>query len=157
MSRSGGIIARCFRREWRALGIAMVSTILITLAALAAPVPLALVVDGLLEKKGGASGGFELTNRDLWLLAAAAAMVLGISLVEGVLGYVSDVSLTRASERIVHELRLATHTQLQRLSLLFHARRHTGDLVTRVTGDVNAVGSLFADSLASVFSYVVAR
>jgi ABC-type multidrug transport system fused ATPase/permease subunit len=152
---SGGIIARCFRKEWRAFAIAMVSTILITLAALAAPVPLALVVDGLLDKKGGASGGFELTSGDLWLLAAAAAMVLGISLVSGVMGYVSDISLTRASERIVHELRLATHTQLQRLSLVFHARRHSGDLVTRVTGDVNAVGTIFADSLANVFSAVL--
>jgi ATP-binding cassette subfamily B protein len=152
---SRGIIARCFRREWRAFAIAMASTILITLAALAAPVPLALVVDRLVEKKGGASGGFELTGGDLWLLAAAAAMLIGISLVGGVLGYVSDISLTRASERIVHELRLATHTQLQRLSLLFHARRHAGDLVTRVTGDVNAVGTLFADSLANVVSAVL--
>jgi ATP-binding cassette subfamily B protein len=155
VSRSGGIIARCFRKEWRALGIAMLSTIFITLAALAAPVPLALVVDGFLEKRGEASGGFELTSGDLLLLAAAAALVLGISLVEGVLGYVSDISLTRAAERIVHELRLATHTQLQRLSLLFHARRHTGDLVTRVTGDVNAVGTLFADSLGNVVSAVL--
>src|ERR687891_62747 len=67
----------------------------------------------------------------------------------------STVLLTRASERIVHELRLATHTHLQRLSLIFHARRPTGDLVTRVTGDVNAVGGLFAESLATVLSSVL--
>jgi ATP-binding cassette subfamily B protein len=154
VSGSSRILARYFRKEWRALGIAMLSSILVTLAALAAPVPLALVVDRLLEK-GGASGGFELTESDLWLLAAVAAMVLGISAVEGLAAYAGDISLTRAAERIVHELRLATHAQLQRLSLLFHARRHTGDLVTRVTGDVNAVGSLFAESLASVFSAVL--
>jgi ATP-binding cassette, subfamily B, bacterial len=156
MSGSTRIIVRCFRKEWRALGIAMVSTVLVTLAALAGPVPLALVVDRVVEKSGGASGdGFELTSSDLWLLAAVASLVLGIALVEGIVTYVSDISLTRASERIVHELRLRTHMHLQRLSLLFHARRHTGDLVTRVTGDVNAVGSLFAESLASVFSAVL--
>jgi ATP-binding cassette subfamily B protein len=155
VSGSSRILVRCFRKEWRALGIAMVSSVLVTLAALASPVPLALVVDGLLEKNGGASGGFELTTSDLWLLAAAAGLVLGIAAVEGVVAYLSDISLTRAGERIVHELRLATHVQLQRLSLLFHARRHTGDLVTRVTGDVNAVGTLFTDSLANVFSAVL--
>jgi ATP-binding cassette, subfamily B, bacterial len=155
VSPSGRLLAGYFRKEWRALGIAMFSTVLVTLAALAGPVPLALVVDRLVEKSSGASGGFELTDSDLWLLAAVAGMVLGIALIEGIVTYVSDVSLMRASERIVHELRLATHMHLQRLSLLFHARRHTGDLVTRVTGDVNAVGSLFAESLATVFSAVL--
>jgi ABC-type multidrug transport system fused ATPase/permease subunit len=133
----------------------MLATVLTTLAALAAPVPLALVVDRVVEKSRGTTRGFDLTTGDLWLLAAVAGMVLGIALVNGFVSYVSDVSLTRASERIVHELRLATHMHLQRLSLLFHARRHTGDLVTRVTGDVNAVGSLFAESLATVFSAVL--
>jgi ATP-binding cassette subfamily B protein len=155
MSGSNGVLGRYFRKEWRALGIALLASILLALAELAMPVPLALVVDGLLEQKGGASGGFELTSSDLWLLALAAALLLGISLVEGAVAYLSDVKLTRAGERIVHELRLATHFHLQRLSLLFHARRHTGDLVTRVTGDVNAVGRLFTDSLANVSSAVL--
>jgi ATP-binding cassette subfamily B protein len=154
MSGSGRILVRSFRKEWRALGIAMLATVLLTLAELAAPVPLALVVDRVLDK-GGASGGFQLTTNDLWLLAGAATLLLAVSLVQGVVAYASDVSLTRAAERIVHELRLATHFHLQRLSLLFHARRHTGDLVTRVTGDVNAVGRLFAESLASVVSAVL--
>jgi ATP-binding cassette, subfamily B, bacterial len=154
-SGSGGILARYFRKEWRALGIAMLASILLALAELAMPVPLALVVDGLLEKKGGASAGFELTSSDLWLLAGAATLLLGIALVEGVVAYLSDVSLTRAGERIVHELRIATHSHLQRLSLVFHARRHTGDLVTRVTGDVNAVGRLFSESLATLLSAVL--
>ena len=155
MSGSSRILVRCFRKEWRALGIAMVSTVLVTLAALAGPVPLALVVERVVEKSRSAGPGFELTNSDFWLLALVAGMVLGIALIEGLVTYVSDVSLTRAAERIVHELRLRTHFHLQRLSLLFHARRHTGDLVTRVTGDVNAVGSLFAESLANVFAAVL--
>jgi ATP-binding cassette, subfamily B, bacterial len=155
VSGSTRILVRCFRKEWRALGVAMLATVGTTLATLASPVPLALVVDRVVEKSRGPSRGFDLTTGDVWLLAAVAGLVLGIALVNGFVSYVSDVSLTRASERIVHELRLATHMHLQRLSLLFHARRHTGDLVTRVTGDVNAVGSLFAESLASVFSAVL--
>jgi ATP-binding cassette subfamily B protein len=154
VSGSSHVLARYFRKEWRALGIGTGSTILFTLAELAAPVPLALVVERVLHK-GGADGGFELTSGDLWLLAAAAALLLAISLVRGVVAYVGDVLLTRAAERIVHELRLATHFHLQRLSLVFHARRHTGDLVTRVTGDVNSVGRLFAESLANVLSAIL--
>jgi len=155
VSRPGRILAPYLRREWRALGIAMLATILVTLAELATPVPLALVVDRLFEKTVATSPGFELTTGDLWLLAGVAGLVIGISLVAALASYVSDVSLARAGERILHELRLATHVHLQRLSLRFHSRRQTGDLVTRVTGDVNAVGSLFSESLAALASAVL--
>jgi ATP-binding cassette, subfamily B, bacterial len=148
------ILAPYLKKEWKAFGIATLATILITVAELAGPVPLALVVDHLFEKTR-AAGGFELTTSDLWLLAAVAAFVVGIALVAALASYLSDISLARAGERIVHDLRLATHTHLQRLSLRFHSRRQTGDLVTRVTGDVNAVGGLFSESLASVAAAVL--
>jgi ABC-type multidrug transport system fused ATPase/permease subunit len=63
-----------------------------------------------------------------------------------------DVRLGRAGERIVHDLRVAIYAHLQRLSLSFHERRHTGDLVTRLTGDVNAAGDLFSSSLGTLIS-----
>jgi ATP-binding cassette, subfamily B, bacterial len=148
------ILAPYLRKEWRALGIATVATILVTAAQLATPVPLALVVNRLFEKRGG-PGGFDLTTADLLLLVGVAALVIGISLVNALAAYLTDISLARAGERIVHELRVATHIHLQRLSLRFHSRRQTGDLVTRVTGDVNAVGGLFSESLGTVASAVL--
>jgi ATP-binding cassette, subfamily B, bacterial len=153
-SRSARILTPYLRKEWKAFAVATLATLLVTAAELASPVPLALVVDHVFEKAGGAKG-FELTSSDVWLLAGVAALVVGISLVAAVAAYLSDISLARAAERIVHELRVATHVHLQRLSLRFHSRRQTGDLVTRVTGDVNAVGSLFSESLATVASAVL--
>jgi ABC-type multidrug transport system fused ATPase/permease subunit len=148
------ILAPYLKKEWKALGIATLATILITAAELASPVPLALVVDRLVEK-GRGRGGFELTSGDLWLLAGVAGLVVGITLLAAVASYLNDISLARAGERIVHDLRVATHIHLQRLSLRFHSRRQTGDLVTRVTGDVNAVGGLFSESLGTVASAVL--
>ena len=52
-----------------------------------------------------------------------------------------------AGERIIHQLRLAIYAQLQRLSISFHQKQKVGDLVTRVTGDVDAIGEIFAKSL----------
>src|SRR4029077_7494205 len=49
-------------------------------------------------------------------------------------------------------LRTAVYEHLQRLSLMFHANRPTGDLVNRVTGDVNAVGDLFTQTLGTLAS-----
>ncbi len=122
-----------------------------TAASLAAPWPLKFAIDRIAERTG--AGGFDL---DAGRLVAAVRRwplsVLVIAAVGAVSSYYVDYWLNRAGERIVHALRVATYAQLQRLSLAFHAKRHKGDLVTRVTGDVNAVGNLFADTLGTLAS-----
>ena len=101
-------------------------------------------------------GGAVRTGRSDWLLLAAlVALVLAIAAVDAASSYYSEYWLNRAGERIVHALRVATYAQLQRLSLAFHSRRQKGDLVTRVTGDVNAVGYLFAETLGTLASAVL--
>ena len=90
------------------------------------------------------------------LLLGLAALVLGIAMVDALATFYSDFWLNRSGEQIVHDLRTATYEHLQRLSLVFHSNRPTGDLVARVTGDVNAVGDLFAQTLGTLAS-VVAR
>ena len=44
---------------------------------------------------------------------------------------------------------MRVYEHLQRLSLGFHQQRQKGDLLTRVTGDVNAMGDLFSQSLGA--------
>jgi ATP-binding cassette, subfamily B, bacterial len=135
-------------RHWRALAFAALASLAIAVAELARPFPLGLAVDHLIADNAG--GGLELDARDAELLAGLGLLVLAIAGTHALASYLSDIVLRRAGERITHELRTATHAHLQRLSLGFHERRHTGDLVTRVTGDVNAVGALFSESLGTI-------
>jgi ABC-type multidrug transport system fused ATPase/permease subunit len=134
-------------RQWRALAGAGAGTVVLTAADLAKPWPLALVVERLLD---GRSAPFDLTASDWRLLAAVAALVVVIALAEGAAQYACDLWLQSAGERITHQLRVAAYDHLQRLSLGFHHRRQKGDLVTRVTGDVEAMGTLFSQSLGEV-------
>ena len=136
-------------RHWKSLAGAMVGTVTMTAASLAAPWPLKFAIDHIAERAAGGRG-FDLDPDAWWLLSALALSVLAIAAVGAVSSYFVDYWLNRSGERIVHSLRVATYAQLQRLSLAFHATRHKGDLVTRVTGDVNAVGSLFADTLGTM-------
>ena len=64
--------------------------------------------------------------------------------------YFTDLWLQSAGERITHELRVAIYDHLQRLSLAFHQRTQKGDLLTRVTEDVNDMGELFSDTLGEM-------
>jgi ATP-binding cassette, subfamily B, bacterial len=145
------VLAPFLRRQWRALVVAAVSTVVVAAAEVLRPFPLKFVIDHLFAG-GSAPDSFDLGRDDFTLLAGVAALVLAIALMEATGGYLMDVRLMRAGERIVHDLRVALYAHLQRLSLGFHQRRHTGDLVTRVTGDVNAVGTIFSSSLGTLVS-----
>jgi ATP-binding cassette, subfamily B, bacterial len=134
--------------ERSALGVAAIATVAVAAAYLARPFPLAIAVDQVIGDH--VSGGFELSAADWRLLVALAGGVLAIALINALGSHLADDKLEDAAERIVHRLRVDTYARLQRLSLAYHERHHTGDLVTRVTGDVNAVGSLFSDSLGGL-------
>ena len=137
------------RRHWGALAGAAATTVALTAAQLAAPWPLKIAIDELVTGRGES---FELSRGDVSLLLGLAALVLGIAAVDALATYYSDFWLDRSGEQIVHDLRTATYEHLQRLSLVFHSNRPTGDLVARVTGDVNAVGELFAQTLGTLAS-----
>jgi ATP-binding cassette subfamily B protein len=135
--------------EWRALALAMLSTLAVVAAWLARPLPIALVVDRLLDQR---QIPFDLDSGDWRFIGLLAGLVLAIALVGALGAHIADDRLVKAGEHITHRLRVATYAQLQRLSLSFHERRHAGELVTRVTGDVSAVGGLFPGALGNLAS-----
>ncbi len=140
------------RKEWRALSGAGVLAVFAALADLARPWPLAFVLDYIVL---GHTGAFALETRELLILAAIGGLVLAIALVSALSENFSSLWLQRAGERISHEMRVNVYDRLQRLSLRFHERRQKGDLVTRVTGDANAVGDMFATSLGTLVQATV--
>ncbi|HWM08834.1 MAG TPA: ABC transporter transmembrane domain-containing protein, partial [Solirubrobacteraceae bacterium] len=146
MSPAARALRPYVRRQWKALAGAGGATGVLTAADLAKPWPLAIVVDQLL----GRTAPFALEEADWRLILVAAGLVLVIALAEAVATYLSNLWLQTAGERISHELRIAVYDHLQALSLAFHQRRPKGDLLTRVTGDVNAMGELFAQSLGTI-------
>jgi ATP-binding cassette subfamily B protein len=147
MASSTRFLRSYLARQWRALAVAGASTGFLTVADLAKPWPIKLVIDYIVA---GREGAFELRAHDLQLLGAIAGLVLAIALTEATATYYSDLSLKRAGERIAHDLRIAVYAHMQRLSLAFHERRQKGDLVTLVTSDVNSVGQAFSESLGAM-------
>src|SRR3954468_3559618 len=146
------VIRSVVRRHWPALGTAAASTVLLTLADLAQPWPLKFLIDNVIT---GHSIPFTFTASDVRALLLIAATVVGIALLDALATYTGDLWLKRAGERIAHELRLQMYAHLQRLSLAYHDRRQKGDLVTRLTGDANSVGTLFSENLGTMAQAVL--
>jgi ATP-binding cassette, subfamily B, bacterial len=149
---SAKLIRGLMRRHWLALFSGGTGAVVLTLAQLAQPFPLQWVIDNVI---GDRSGGFRLDGaglRELWIAGLAVVLVSAVS-AGGT--YVADIGLSRAGERIAHDLRVATYAHLQRLSLAFHDRRQKGDLVTRLTEDANQVGELFSESIGTMTQAVL--
>ena len=100
--------------------------------------------------------GYEsLTGSNLYFLIAIAAAVVSIAIFEGLFSYKQTSYISRAGRTIVFDIRLALFDHLQRLSLQFHSRRWTGDLMTRVTSDVKAISGMLTESLLVVLSSAI--
>ncbi|MBI2914298.1 MAG: ABC transporter ATP-binding protein [Firmicutes bacterium] len=85
---------------------------------------------------------------DLQLLNLIILAILGAYLVNGVLHYAQTYLLAYVGQRVIVDLRNSVFDQLQRLSLAFHERRRSGDIISRVTGDMGLVQAALTTGVA---------
>ncbi len=73
----------------------------------------------------------------------AAAGLLALSLVQGGIDFLRLYLTAFTGQRIVFEIRNAVFEHLSRLSFSFYDRARTGDLMSRVTADVDVLNNFF--------------
>ncbi|MGV9903980.1 ABC transporter ATP-binding protein [Streptomyces sp. NPDC003388] len=96
-----------------------------------------------------------LVPRDLRPFLWIAPAYLGLILCSGILGFGDNVTSTWVSERFLLSLRSDVFRHVQGLSLGFFERRRLGDVLSRVTGDVDAVETFLLSGVADVLYYVI--
>ncbi|RPH62699.1 MAG: ABC transporter ATP-binding protein [Acidobacteria bacterium] len=69
------------------------------------------------------------------LLTLMAFAVVTITGLRGLAEYFNSVGLAVIGDRVVTDIRTAVYAHVQRLSVSFHSRAHSGDLLLRVIGD----------------------
>ena len=121
-------------------------------ANLLAPWPLKIVLDNVLKSRNGSGwlNQFILSRFDdnkLEVLEFAALAVLAIALVGGLCSYVEKFVTTTVGQWVTHDLRRALYSHMQRLSLAYHDHKQTGDLISRVTSDIDAIQSFINSGL----------
>jgi ATP-binding cassette, subfamily B, bacterial len=75
---------------------------------------------------------------------------VGLALVEGGFAYVSNRLASYSAESIIRRLRNFLFDHIQRLSFAYHSKTSTGDLLERVTSDVDSVRAFFNDQAIGV-------
>lgn len=153
---------RRFRRElyphWPALLGALLCSLAYTAARLAEPWPLKFIFDNVLA-------GLPLRTPFPWIdrvlgddrmlvLVAATGMILALAVLRGALHSAQSLLVAYTGQAVVAGVRQRLFAHVQRLSLRFHARQSTGDLLIRLTNDVGMLRDLLVASLMSTVSEV---
>ncbi len=131
-------------RRWIALVI--LSAIVATLAETVAILIFAELTDNALQK--GSVSAF-------W---GPAGLWLGLAVAGGIVGYLGNSLAAWVAERFVMRLRARIFAHLQTLPPHFFQRNRRGDLVERLTGDVDAIEELvvsgFVQAITALFGVV---
>ena len=85
--------------------------------------------------------GNSLTGTFLWI----AVGFVGLAAVEGAFSFLSGRLAAYTAEGITRRLRDFLFDHIQRLSFSYHATTPTGDLIERVTSDVDALRRFFSE------------
>src|SRR6185437_7793162 len=84
------------------------------------------------------------------ILEFAAVAVLVIAAVDAICSYTEKYLTTSVGQWVMHDLRQMLYSHIQRASLAYHDQKQTGDLISRVTSDIDAIQSFIASGLLGV-------
>ena len=120
--------ALAYLKQYRSETVgALLSLFFVTAANLIAPQMIRLAIDGGVEQ------------RDLDTIYLAVGGLIGLAVLRGLFTFLQGYLSERASQGVAFDLREGLFSKLQRLSFSYYDSAQTGQLVTRLTNDVEQV------------------
>jgi ATP-binding cassette subfamily B protein len=158
MTMSAAKLGQLLRPYWKLLALAFVAMLMESSADLLEPWPLKVILDYVIGSKTPPTwlaGWVVDSHSRLTLLNLSIAAVMGIALVGAVSSYSERYLSTTIGKRVGFDLRHALYHHVQRLSLSFYEHRQTGDMVVRLTADIDAVEDFITGAVLGIVLDVV--
>ena len=118
--------------------------------AVVEPWPIAYLIDYLQGARPELEGFSLLASARLTTIMVLTAAIVLIAAANSAADSLTEVSMARAGRSLGYSIRVAMYSHLQRLSLAYHDKRRTGDVLTRVTGDVLVVEDFVVKSVSNI-------
>ncbi len=136
------------------LGLGFIAVLGEAIANLLQPWPLKIVLDEVFRSHAGKSGLphflYRFVGNDkLATIKFACIAVLAIAVLDAISTYAEKYLTTSVGQWVTYDLRRTLYAHMQRLSLAFHDQKRTGDLISRVTSDVDDIESFITSGLLS--------
>jgi ATP-binding cassette, subfamily B, bacterial len=137
--------------------ISFLALIAETIFRLLEPWPLKVIFDYILLS------GFESASQvfpiianltTIELLTVISVAIVAIAGLRAGCAYISTIGMALAATHIMTEIRGTLYSHLQRLSLSFHSKAKSGDLITRVTYDVERIREATVTAALPLFTNV---
>ncbi len=147
-------ITELLRPHTMTLALGLLAAIGEGVANLLEPWPLKIVLDNVIRGRTSHGWLFRLVNEvagddKLAILKIAVLAVILIAFLDAVCSYAEKYLTTSVGQWVTHDLRRTLYSHIQRLSLAYHDRKQTGDLISRVTSDIDAIQSFINSGLLS--------
>ncbi|HEX6353146.1 ABC transporter ATP-binding protein [Actinophytocola sp.] len=143
------------RDERFALGFVVALGVLSVAFAVAGPKILGhatdIIFDGVLEHMRGLPGA----GVDFGALGTVLAWVLALYLVSSLFGWAQGVLLNNVVQRIVYRLREDVEAKLHRLPLRYFDNQPRGELLSRVTNDIDNISTTLQQTLSQLLTSVL--
>jgi len=145
--------------HWKALSLALLAVLGEAGTGVLQPWPLKIVLDYLLQSKNPRAwlalplrwiGHEKLAVLNFAVLAVAVIAVAG-----AISSYLENYLTTSVGQSVMHDLRRTLYHHIHRLSLAEHDEKRTGDLIGRVTTDIEAIQAFITTALLGMLSSVL--
>jgi subfamily B ATP-binding cassette protein MsbA len=133
-----------------AMAIGLLAMVGESVTSLLEPWPLKIVFDHLSQFKpdhGRLERLVPATMDKPTVLLTVAIAVLVIAVVKAACSYLEKNATASVGQWLTHDLRRLLYAHIQRLSLAYHTQKQTGDLISRLTSDIDAVQSFIVTNL----------
>jgi ATP-binding cassette subfamily B protein len=141
--------------HWKQLALASIAVVGETAADLAQPWPLKIVLDYVLQSKHMPDWLAKIVHaiagqNQLSILYFAIAAVAIIALVGAISTYSEKYLTTSVGNWVAHDMRRTLYHHIHRLSLSQHDAARTGDLISRVTSDIESIQDFVTSALLGI-------
>jgi len=145
-------ISYLLKPHWAALSLAFVAVIGESVTDLLEPWPLKIVFDNVLGSKRLPDWLAPVINSTVGhdkfaVLTFVAISVILIAIVGALSSYFEKYLTTSVAQWVSHDLRRTLYHHIQRLSLSYHDNKRTGDLISRITSDIDTVQDFISQVL----------
>jgi ATP-binding cassette, subfamily B, bacterial len=145
-------LIRLLRSYWKQLVIAAIAVVGVSAADLLQPWPLKVVLDYVIANRPMPGWLNSLTNLvfgggRVAILNFAIISVAIITLVDSISSYTQSYFMTSIGEWMGHDLRRTVYRHIERLSLKYHDQQQTGDLINRMTSDIDSIQTVITSNL----------
>ena len=90
-------------------------------------------------------------SRDISLLLPLCGGLMALVLVRAGSNYARSIMLERVSQNVTYDLRTGLYEHLQELPYVFYDKHRIGEIMSRMTGDIEGIRNLIASGLVTIF------